>query len=111
MAFDQKSGKLLGFIQFLTGSAFGSDGIKAGMLAVVPEVQDCGLHKILMSSIFKLMPKVQRIFVHTRVTNEYELDLYYSWGFSHAKDGSWVNSEYLIAKSDILQKAADQLIV
>lgn len=109
-AYDEKSGKLLGFIQFLTTSAFGEDGIKAGMFAVVSDAKDRGLDKILMSSIFKLMPTIQRIFAHTRATNKYELGLYSSWGFVHIQDGYWVNSEYSIASSDILQKTAETLV-
>ncbi len=96
-------GKLLGFIQFLTNPEYPVGTIKAGMVGMVSEVQRNELRKILMSSIFKIIPDVQRIIVHSRVTNKDVLDLYSQWGFKHVMDGYWVNSEYMIANSKTLQ--------
>lgn len=110
IAKDPNSNKTLGFIQFLINPEYPSGSIKAGMFGIMPEAQDRGLEKILMSSIFKLMPDVARIFVHTRATNTKELAAYASWGFAHAQQGYWVNSEYLAKQFDTLQAVADTLI-
>lgn len=105
-AFDQAPGKMLGFIQFISSSDYPTDSIKAGMFGVATDAKDRGLYELLMTVIFKLVPSVQRIFIHVRSTNEKGLSLYKSWGFIPMVEaqGYWVNLEYVVQNNTYLQK-------
>ena len=110
-AIDKATGKTLGVIQFIKSPDFQAGSIKAGMFGIDENVQDQGLQEILMSSILKLMPDVQKIFVHVRSTNEKTLALYQSWGFipMAEQQGYWMNMEYNAQKNALLQKRAELL--
>lgn len=110
IAKDPKSDQLLGFIQFLINPEYPQGTVKAGMFGIIPEAHNRGLEKILMSSIFRLMPNVKRLIIHTRASSEVALSEYAKWGFIHFYDGYWVNSEYRVTQSDSLPKTAESLI-
>lgn len=75
-----------------------------------------------MSSIFKIMPEIKRIFLCTRVTNKNAQNVYLNWGFT--KDSKpnniengyvfnldhWMFFEYLVNKLNILHGLASELI-
>lgn len=108
---DQKTGKNSGVIQFISSSDFATTTIKAALYGVIPEFQNRGIEQLLMSAIFKLRPDIQRIFLHTRSSNEQEIAEYKSWGFTQfeGKLPNWTDLEYLVEKSDILQNKSQQL--
>jgi ribosomal protein S18 acetylase RimI-like enzyme len=113
-------GAIVGFVTFIVRSNYAVGDVKVMSLGVVPSHQNCGLGKLLMSSIFNIMPTVKRIFLCTRVTNEIALRAYANWGFAKDIDPvmdhpfnslHWTFLEYKIERSDILQKVATELIV
>lgn len=76
------------------------------------------LDKLLMSSIFAIIPDIKRLFSFLRPTNESALRTYFSWGFSENKNGfqdpnHMVNMEYLrlldykTERNNTLQKIAE----
>lgn len=75
----------------------------------MPAEQQRELEKLLMSSIFKLVPDTRRIFLHTRTTNEDAIKKYNSWGFVQFPGNlaGWPDFEYLAEKSNTLQQAAE----
>lgn len=108
LAIDQKTGQQLGVIQFLITPEFKPNNIKAALSGVAPAAQNRGLEKLLVSSVFKLCPEVERLFLHTRSTNQRVISMYESWGFIKFEGGLhyWTDLEYLVNSSDELQKAA-----
>ena len=74
--------------------------------------QNRGLEKLLMSSIFKLRPNAQRIFLHTRSTNQRAIELYEEWGFVQCagKLPHWTDVEYLVEQSSIVQQTSATLV-
>lgn len=79
---DQESGELLGFISFAITPALPMGDIKLMNLAVPKESKDRGLEKILLCTIFKLIPQTERIFVGTRSTSRSIVELYRLLGFT-----------------------------
>jgi GNAT superfamily N-acetyltransferase len=117
---DLGSDRLLGFVTFSVTPAFGAGDVKVISLAISPADQNCGLAKILMSSIFCILPKTQRIFLCTRATNEVAIRAYTKWGFvvdqNPIKDphhtfakNHWIFMEYMVGKSGELEKVATNL--
>ncbi len=111
IAKDEKTKQLLGVIQFLITREFKYGHVKAAFFGVIPDAQERGLEKILMSSIFVALPTTKRIFLHTRVTNEDALSAYRGWGFSEFDSPMpyWANMEYWTDKTDSLQETAKSL--
>ena len=116
---DQTTDIMLGFITFLMRSNYVAGDIKVMSLAVSVDHQNRGLGKLLMSSIFKIVSDIKRIFLCTRVTNVIALNAYRSWGFvidehpilDHAFDlKHWTFMEYKADLSDVLQKTANTFI-
>lgn len=116
---DQATGTMLGFITFLMRSKYAAGDIKVMSLAVSVDHQNRGLGKLLMSSIFNIVPGINRIFLCTRVTNVIALKAYSSWGFTidenpvldHAFNlKHWTFMEYKADQFDILQKVAKALV-
>lgn len=110
---DQATDIMLGFITFLMRNNYVAGDIKVMSLAVSVDHQNRGLGKLLMSSIFKIVPDIKRIFLCTRVTNVVALNAYRSWGFTIDKSpildhafnmNHWTFMEYKVDQSDILQK-------
>lgn len=69
---------------------------------------------------FKIISDIKRIFLVTRVTNNNAINAYKSWGFKKEINPAddpyilfkdhWINLEYKIENSDILQKIAEKMI-
>ena len=115
---EQSTDKMLGFIAFLIRANYPVGDVKVMSFAVDVAHQKRGLGKLLMSSIFKIIPDVKRIFLCTRVTNTIALNAYRSWGFvidekpilDHAFNlNHWTFMEYKIDQSNVLQKVAEAL--
>lgn len=120
MAYDAATSNLLGFIQCAVAPYYATGDVKVITIAIAPEEQNRGLGKLLMSSIFEIIPNVQRIFLSTRPTNQVAICAYQAWGFTpdahpvqdpfwKAVIGHWIYFEYQLNKIDILQKTADLL--
>ena len=120
MAYDAATSKLLGFIQFAVAPYYRTGDVKVITIAIAPEEQNRGLGKLLMSSVFEIIPNVQRIFLSTRPTNQVAICAYQAWGFTpdahpvqdpswQAVAGHWIYFEYQVNKNNILQKTADLL--
>jgi GNAT superfamily N-acetyltransferase len=87
-------------------------------LGVVPAAQGRGIGKMLMSSIFRIIPTITRISLCTRVTNKNAINAYFKWGFTidpNPEQESWLIAEhwtsfkYDVEKTDVLQKTAENL--
>lgn len=103
---DEGSGATLGFIQFLITPQFEYGVIKAAFFGVAAGSENIGIEKLLLSMIFKLIPEVTRVFLHTRITNKKALDLYQDLGFVKFSGPLtfWADMEYLVQKSNVLQE-------
>lgn len=112
---DQQTNGLLGYISFMVRSNY----VKGVMsIAVDPAHQNCGLGKLLMSSILKIRPDIERFFLNTRVTNDTARNAYLAWGFTNDENPAidhalnpnhWIFFKYEFNKTNILQKAAAEL--
>ncbi len=124
---NEKAGGLLGFASFLIIPEYAAGDVKCIALAVKPEEQNRGLGKLLMSSIYRIISDLKRIFLCTRTTNIIAQKAYYNWGFVKywTNDGvtqvfeehdytfdlnHWIFMEYKLEQSDKLQKVAATLI-
>ncbi|HBS48415.1 TPA: hypothetical protein DEO28_00130 [Candidatus Dependentiae bacterium] len=118
---DQATQKLLGFriLSISSGCAFGDT--LGHSLAILSQEQNRGLGKLLMSSIFKIVPQVKRIFLITRITNNTAYNAFQKWGFTktlkpidvfHFKfdENHWTSLEYKTDNSNILQKVAEKFV-
>ena len=112
VARDGQTKKAVGVIQFLITPEMAENNIKAALYGVIPSAQNRGLEKLLMSSIFRLRPNAQRIFLHTRSTNQRAIELYEEWGFvqSAGKLPHWTDLEYIVEKSSILQQTSERFV-
>ena len=102
---------LLGVISFGVTPAMNYGEIKLTNVAIIPEFQKRGLGKLLISCIFKLIPKIGKIFLTVRPTNEEALCFYRQLGFIQnpkKQDGDkFFVLEYLADKFDLLQKTSE----
>jgi ribosomal protein S18 acetylase RimI-like enzyme len=105
VAKDQGSNAIMGVNQILITPEFPYGTVKSAYFGVAQAAYGRGLEKLLMGSIFKLIPTASRIFMHTRTTNEALISLYQSWGFTQFPGPMphWIDLEYLAEKSDFLQ--------
>lgn len=78
--------KPLGFTMFSITPALPYGYIKVINIAIASEEQNRELDKLLMSSIFKIVPDVERLFVFSRPTNYQAIKTYMSWGFFEDKN-------------------------
>lgn len=119
-AWDAESKKQLGFITFFMRPHYPYGTIKVTAIGVLPEAQGKGLGKLLMSSVFSIIPEIQKVFLCTRVTNQNALRAYRSWGFTQDKEpikepghvfdpAYWTFMEYQTNKSKALQTLATQV--
>ena len=115
---DETTGEQLGSAQFFVEPTYAHGDVRLTSIAVKPKEQNRGLGKLLMCSIFKIVPTVQRIFLSTRITNEHAIRAYQNWGFTkdpnpvqaHFKfTEHWIHLEYKTDQSSILQKVAEGL--
>ncbi|MFC1842614.1 GNAT family N-acetyltransferase, partial [Candidatus Dependentiae bacterium] len=116
---NKETKKLLGFTTFLIKPEYPQNSVKDMSIGVIPEAQGRGLGKLLISSIFKIIPTVKRIFLFTRVTNDNAIGAYKAWGFTKDlhpiqdpnfmfKKEHWESLEYKVENSDKLQKTVEQ---
>ncbi len=115
----KESNELLGFISFLITPEYAYGDTKCIAFAVKQDEENKGLGKLLMSSAFKIIPKLERIFLCTRITNKNAQRAYLNWGFEKDLDpvveehtytfdfNHWIFFEYKTDKSDKLQKVAN----
>jgi GNAT superfamily N-acetyltransferase len=108
---DNKKGTPLGAIQFSIMPNFAYGTVRVGLTGILTHAQHRGLEKMLMSSIFKILPNVTRLFLHNRPTNATALAFYEEWGFKSfaGTNADWPDFEYLTGNSQVLQKAAETL--
>lgn len=117
VAKDKATNEQLGFVQYLVKQEYPYGTVNLGNLAVEEKARNRGLGKLLASSIFKLLPKTERIFLYTRTTNEVAQKAYSAYGFKLSKKPitdqifakGWLMFEYDSKESDILQKTAHKL--
>lgn len=116
---EEKTKTILGFITFLMRNNYTTGDIKVMSLAVDVKHQKRGLGKLLMSSIFRIIPDIKRIFLCTRVTNTIALNAYRAWGFvidenpilDHAfTPQHWTFMEYKTEQCTTLQETAKKFI-
>lgn len=101
-----------GMIQFLINSQYDYGNVKVALYdGVMPLEKNRHLNKLLMSSIFKLIPNTERIFLHTRITNENAINDHMTFGFTTFPGplANWVDLEYKSEHLDVLQKMANIL--
>ena len=115
---DRRTNKLLGFTIFLIKSEYSYGTVKDISIGLMPEVQGYGLGKLLISSVFKIIPNVDRIFLFTRITNNRAIGAYRAWGFVKDlhpvqdpyftfKKEHWVSLQYNAKRSHILQETVE----
>ncbi|MFI4919943.1 MAG: GNAT family N-acetyltransferase [Legionellales bacterium] len=101
VAKDKTTGTQLGYITFFIQPSYPFGTCKVIAMGIVPAEQNCGLGKLLMSLIFKIVPQIQRIFLSTRITNIKAWGAYQSWGFTQdlnpvQQPGHTFNPDYWI---------------
>ncbi|MEI6241941.1 MAG: hypothetical protein WCP39_00870 [Chlamydiota bacterium] len=118
---NQETKQWLGFTMFSITPALEFGNIKIINLALIATEQNRGLEQSLMSSIFRIVPEVKRLFVFVRPTNDRDSTMYRSWGFvqdlhpihdpNHKVNmDSLVMLEYKTELSTFLQKTANGLM-
>lgn len=102
------NGNSVGAIQFSIMPDYPYGSIRVGLTGVLDSFLNRGLEKLLMNSIFTIVPETTRLFLHTRATNEHALLLYKEWGFTPfaGTNADWPDFEYQTSNSDTLQKVA-----
>ena len=118
---DAATSELLGFVQFGIAQNYDFGDVKVIAIAVAPAAQSRGLGKLLMSSVFAIIPNaVKRLFLSTRPTNVVAIGAYQAWGFTcdthpildtHWKpiEDHWIYFEYCVDRANVLQKVAELL--
>ena len=118
---DSETGKPLGFTMFSITPALPFGNIKVINIAIAQAEQNRELDKLLMSSIFKIIPNVERLFIFSRPTNDHAIKTYSSWGFAEDKHvvqdpNHKVNMDYTMLfeyraeRNEILQKTAQAMM-
>lgn len=107
IAKDPTTKENIGVIQFIIAPDYEKETIKAALYGVIPSLQNRGIERLLMASIFKIKPDINRIFLHTRSTNVHLITLYTSWGFTEfaGQLAGWTDLEYIAARSKMLQES------
>ena len=120
MVTNKETEEMVGLAVFFVTPLYREGDIKVINIAVRPQDRSRGLGKLLMSSILKIVPKIRRIFLMTRVTNDTAINAYLRWGFTkdpnpiqhpgHPFDPEhWISLEYKVDASDTVQKMAEKL--
>lgn len=120
LACDKRTSELLGFIQFGISPDYIFGDVKVVAIGVTPAAQGRGLGKLLMSSIFKIVPNVKRLFLSTRPSNVVAIGAYQSWGFTpdahpiqdphwKAIQDHWIYFEYQADQKNTLQNKSGSL--
>lgn len=102
------TGKTVGVIQLIVLPEYEPGTVKVAMFGV--DTDACGkeIEKLLLSSIFRVIPELSRIFLHTRKTNGAMITALEVLGFTPFKGPLpyWQDMEYLCKNTDQLQKVA-----
>lgn len=108
---DKNSSQVLGLAQFLITSEYEYGTIKVALYDGVNPSTHPEINKLLLSSIFKLIPNVNRLFLHTRITNETAIIAHQQLGFTKFQGPLqyWQDLEYCADKNDLLQMIAESL--
>jgi len=116
---NKENGVLLGIIIYFLNPYYRYGDVKVINIAVKTEARNRGLGKLLMSSIFNIVPEIKRMFLTTRVTNDIAINAYRRWGFTkdlnpiqqpHAFNlDHWIALQYNPQACDVLQKVAAKL--
>lgn len=117
VVFKESDGTPLGFVQFTICPDYPFGTVRLESMAIVPEKRHRGYGKLLISSIFKIIPNVDHIFLYTRSINEIAVKAYLSYGFQRSRNvendpwvrQGYVKMEYAINRSAILQQASHHL--
>ena len=111
IAKDTLTQNLLGFVTYRIDDDDPRGAVIIEPLAVIPEAQKRGLGKLLVASIFKMVPAVTRINLIVESKNDNAIKAYQAWGFVEfqAPDQYHKNMEYRVEKSEILQKIAQTI--
>jgi|LakMenEpi03Aug12_release.lakeMendotaPanAssembly.Ray.scaffolds.fasta_scaffold363800_1 hypothetical protein len=107
VAKDNKLGTQLGMIQFIISPEYAKGNVKVELYDGVCQKESMpDLQKILLSAIFKLIPTLNRIFFHTRITNLKGIKIHETLGFSKFVGNlpNWIDLEYKVERSEILQE-------
>lgn len=113
VARNKKTEEQLGTIQFIITQEYDYGTVKIGLYdGVMPKIKNHDIEKILLSSVFKLIPDTKRIFLHTRMTNSYGINSHQALGFSQFSGDlpNWIDLEYLADNSDILQNFSNNFV-
>lgn len=106
VAKDKMLGNQLGMLQFIISADHPLESIKVELYdGVVSKNFNSDIQKILLSTIYKLLPNTNRIFFHTRITNLNGIEKHESLGFSKFSGDlpNWVDLEYISTRSKVLQ--------
>lgn len=107
VAQDQKTKENVAALQFLISPKFEKGSVKSGMFGIAQTAKNREIEQLLMSSIFRIVDEIERIFLHTRCTNQEAIARYKDWGFTQ-QDGklpNWIDFEYLSKECNTLQKS------
>jgi ribosomal protein S18 acetylase RimI-like enzyme len=118
---DVETQKLLGFMMTSITPVLPKGDIKLINLVIASDEQKCGLEQLLLSSIIKILPQVKRIFTMVRPTNVDVQRTFEVCGFMEDKNPiedpnhpihkeHFIVLEYKIDQSNVLQRAAMQLV-
>lgn len=110
IAKDKITGKVLGILQFQASPEFNFGNIRIGYFGIVPD-QNSHVKELLISSMFKLVPETERIFLHTRISNQDLISFYENLGFKRfaGQLPNWIDLEYISKDSNKLQNISAQL--
>lgn len=103
---DKKTGTLCGFIQFLITPDMAYGTVKIGYFGSELQAKSCDLSQIMMGVVFKLIPDIERLQIHVRISNR---AYYESLGFKLVSQPTpyWLVLEYATTDNDNLQKVVD----
>jgi hypothetical protein len=110
VAKNKQTGMLLGRIQFIATLEFPYGNFKIALYdGVMPISKNGNLEKLLISTIFKLIPATKRIFFHTRITNDSAIATHRAIGFTQLPGNlaNWIDLEYIAEHTDMLQNTAN----
>lgn len=108
---EKNSSQILGLAQFIVTPENEYGTIKIALYDGVNPSSNPELNKLLLSCIFKLIPNVNRLFLHTRITNEVSISAHQQLGFTKFLGPLqyWIDLEYWADRNNILQMAAESL--
>jgi ribosomal protein S18 acetylase RimI-like enzyme len=108
----------IGFLQFSVSSDETFESVRINKMALEPEAQHRGLGKLMISSILNLLPKTTHMWLRVLKTNPQAQNAYSSYGFvkclppkEDEQAPYLLYFEYKTTQKNILQKAAETLLV